>query len=68
MPAPTGRRRYAQPSPAPLHSSSIKTEEKQQRFSGEKERLKSRHAVILEQGDPYYNPNLTHDREDYSIR
>lgn len=44
------------------------TEEKQQRFSGEKERLKSRHAVILEQGDPYYNPNLTHDREDYSIR
>ena len=26
------------------------------------------HAAILEQGDPYYNPNLTHDREDYSIR
>ncbi len=44
------------------------TEEKQQRFSGEKERLKARHAGILEQGDPYYNPNLTHDREDYSIR
>ena len=44
------------------------TEEKQQRYSGEKERLKNRHAVILEQGDPYYNPNLTHDREDYSIR
>lgn len=44
------------------------TEEKQQRFSGEKERLKARHAAILEQGDPYYNPNLTHDREDYSIR
>ena len=44
------------------------TEEKQQRFSGEKERLKARHASILEQGDPYYNPNLTHDREDYSIR
>jgi len=44
------------------------TEEKQQRFSGEKERLKTRHAAILEKGDPYYNPNLTHDREDYSIR
>ena len=44
------------------------TEEKQQRFSGEKERLKTRHAAILEKGDPYYNRNLTHDREDYSIR
>jgi len=44
------------------------TEEKQQRFSGEKERLLARHAEILAQGDPYYNPNLTHDREDYSIR
>jgi GT2 family glycosyltransferase len=44
------------------------TEEKLQRFSGEKERLKARHAAILELGDPYYNPNLTHDREDYSIR
>lgn len=44
------------------------TEEKQQRFSGEKERLKTRHAAILEKGDPYYNSNLTHDREDYSIR
>ena len=44
------------------------TEEKQQRFSGEKERLRLRHGSILEQGDPYYNPNLTHDREDYSIR
>lgn len=44
------------------------TEEKQSRFSGEKERLKARHSRILEQGDPYYNPNLTHDHEDYSIR
>ncbi len=44
------------------------TEEKQQRFSGEKSRLRERHASIFKQGDPYYNPNLTHDREDYSIR
>ncbi|MCK5360823.1 MAG: glycosyltransferase, partial [Gammaproteobacteria bacterium] len=44
------------------------TEEKLERFSGEKERLKARHADILEHGDPYYNPNLTHDREDYSLR
>ncbi len=44
------------------------TDEKQQRFSGEKKRLRERHSGIFEQGDPYYNPNLTHDREDYSIR
>ena len=44
------------------------TEEKIERFSGEKERLKARHAEILKHGDPYYNPNLTHDREDYSLR
>jgi GT2 family glycosyltransferase len=29
------------------------TDEKQQRFSGEKKRLKERHAGIFEQGDPY---------------
>ena len=43
------------------------TEEKQQRFSGEKARLRERHADIFEQGDPYYNPNLTHDDENYSL-
>lgn len=43
------------------------TEEKQQRFSGEKARLRERHAGIFEQGDPYYNPNLTHDDENYSL-
>lgn len=43
------------------------TEEKQNRFSGEKERLRERHSKILEQGDPYYNPNLTHDDENYSL-
>jgi len=44
------------------------TDEKQQRFSGEKKSLRERHASIFKEGDPYYNPNLTHDREDYSIR
>lgn len=43
------------------------TEEKQQRFSGEKARLRERHADIFEHGDPYYNPNLTHDDENYSL-
>jgi glycosyltransferase involved in cell wall biosynthesis len=43
------------------------TEEKQQRFSDEKQQLRERHADILERGDPYYNPNLTHDDENYSL-
>jgi GT2 family glycosyltransferase len=25
-------------------------------------------AALLERGDPYYNPNLTHVREDWSLR
>ncbi len=44
------------------------TPEKQQRFEREKAYFRTRHAAILEQGDPYYNPNLTPDREDFGIR
>jgi len=44
------------------------SEAKQQRFDGEKQRLKARHGWILEHGDPFYNPNLTQDHEDFSIR
>jgi GT2 family glycosyltransferase len=43
------------------------TEEKIERFSGEKDRLHERHAAIFETGDPYYNRNLTHDSENYSL-
>jgi GT2 family glycosyltransferase len=43
------------------------TEEKIERFSGEKERLRARHPEVFAHGDPYYNPNLTHDHEHYGL-
>ena len=44
------------------------TPEKQKRFLGEIERFQKRWAKELEAGDPYYNPNLTLDREDFSLK
>lgn len=43
------------------------TPEKQKRFEGEINRFKKRWKEELLTGDPYYNPNLTLDKEDYSI-
>ena len=43
------------------------TPEKMARFQTEKDALFERHKEILTKGDPYYNPNLTHDREDFSL-
>ncbi len=43
------------------------TPEKKARFAGEVCRFKERWAEKLRAGDPYYNPNLTHDREDFSV-
>lgn len=40
--------------------------EKIRRFQSEIEFMKSRWSVILDR-DPYYNPNLTKDREDFSL-
>lgn len=37
------------------------------RFAAEKAVFAERHRVLLEQGDPFYNPNLTREREDFSI-
>ena len=44
------------------------TPEKQARFNGEVVRFKTRWEKELEQGDPYYNPNLTLEREDFSLK
>ncbi len=44
------------------------TPEKRKRFVSEVERFQSRWKKELEAGDPYYNPNLTLDREDFSIK
>lgn len=44
------------------------TPEKRKRFEGEVRRFQERWKKELAAGDPYYNPNLTLDREDFSIR
>ena len=46
----------------------INTVEKQRRFKGEIDRFEEKWPEILENGDPFYNPNLTLDREDFSLR
>ena len=43
------------------------TPEKQERFRKEMERFKSKWQHIIDRGDPYYNPNLTLDKEDFSL-
>ncbi len=44
------------------------SDEKKARFEEEKQRLHKRWGEIFEKGDPYYNPNLTLDREDFGLR
>ena len=44
------------------------TPEKKARFEREVEAFRERHAAVLAAGDPYYNPNLRLDVEDFSIR
>lgn len=44
------------------------TPEKIRRFQGEMNRFKDRWEDFLEKGDPYYNSNLTLDREDFSFK
>lgn len=43
------------------------TPEKQERFKGEIDRFMDKWGETLEQGDPYYNPNLTLTEENFSI-
>jgi GT2 family glycosyltransferase len=42
------------------------TPEKQERFKKEIGLFKMKFGYILENGDPYYNPNLTLEKEDFS--
>lgn len=44
------------------------TPDKKARFADEKERFKLRWKQEIARGDPYYNPNLTLDKEDFSLR
>ena len=42
--------------------------EKQKRFKGEIDRFMEKWGKELEDGDPYYNPNLTLGKEDFSYK
>ena len=44
------------------------TEEKKRFFVGETNRFLRQWYKVLEDGDPYYNPNLSRDKEDFSLR
>ena len=44
------------------------TPEKKKRFNGEMLRFQARWGDTLKRGDPYYNPNLSLVREDFSLR
>ena len=44
------------------------TSKKQKRFKKEINRFQEKWGDFLKKGDPYYSPNLTLDKEDFSIR
>ena len=44
------------------------TPEKQTRFLREVEYVREKWGDVIDEGDSYYNPNLTLEREDFSIR
>lgn len=44
------------------------TPEKMKRFEGEVHRFRDRWMAELDAGDPYYNPNLTLEREDFTLK
>ncbi len=44
------------------------TPEKAKRMAGEQKRFRERWGAELDAGDPYYNPNLTLNRDDFSLR
>ena len=44
------------------------TPQKVARFQREINRFREKWGKELEAGDPYYNPNLTLEREDFSVR
>jgi GT2 family glycosyltransferase/2-polyprenyl-3-methyl-5-hydroxy-6-metoxy-1,4-benzoquinol methylase len=51
-----------------LSRGSEDTLEKRKRFKKEVKYVRERWASVYTRGDPYYNPNLTRDKEDFSIK
>jgi GT2 family glycosyltransferase len=46
----------------------IVDEAKAKRYEEESEHFRTKWREVLEKGDPYYNPNFSLDRSDYSLR
>ena len=44
------------------------TPEKQRRFSKEVKYIRDKWGKVIDRGDPYYNPNLSLNHEDYAIK
>ena len=44
------------------------TPEKQARFSRDTIRIRNSWGQVIDSGDPYYNPNLTLEKEDFSMK
>lgn len=42
--------------------------ERAERYNQESERFRQKWKEVLEKGDPYYNPNFSLDRSDYSLK
>ena len=42
--------------------------EKAERYNRESEQFRTKWKAVLEAGDPYYNPNFTLDRSDFSLK
>ena len=42
--------------------------EKQARFLKEVQYIRQKWGYVIDKGDPYYNPNLTLEKEDFSIK
>jgi len=42
--------------------------EKAERYNRESEKFRNKWKEVLEAGDPYYNPNFSLDRSDYSVK
>jgi GT2 family glycosyltransferase len=46
----------------------VEDEAKAKRYEQESEHFRTKWKKVLEKGDPYYNPNFSLDRSDYSLR
>ena len=51
-----------------IHSHKMCIRDRVKRFQGEIQYMKEKWMTLLKKGDPYYNPNLSLKKWDYSLR